>query len=266
MSANAEDSANYQVFRDCLLADVLAKLAGPSGPKEPKRKTSRRSSPPQIPLDSKGQREDASQNEAASADDALALTDFAGYLAEEIFSSLPEDLQRLSYRTMQNDAVVGDRYTEPLSGFILDELVSCVPPSTNDSLIAYGLVSPPSSDLHSFMSHVFHSYVAAVTVPPPKWAETRTSSCQICHRDWIPLTYHHLIPRQVHDKVLKRGWHSPEMLNSVAWLCRACHSFVHRMASNEALAREWYNIEKINSREDVQKWALWVGRVRWKKS
>lgn len=77
-------------------------------------------------------------------------------------------------------------------------------------------------------------------------------------------TYHHLIPRQMHAKAVKRGWHKEWELNKVAWLCRACHSYVHKIATNEELARELYSIELLTEREDVQKWANWVGRVRWK--
>ncbi len=50
----------------------------------------------------------------------------------------------------------------------------------------------------------------------------------------------------------------------MAWLCRACHSFVHGLASNEELAREWWSVEKLLGREDVRRWAGWVGGVRWK--
>lgn len=50
----------------------------------------------------------------------------------------------------------------------------------------------------------------------------------------------------------------------MAWLCRACHSFVHRIASNEELARELFSVEALMEREDVVKWAQWVGKVRWK--
>lgn len=107
-------------------------------------------------------------------------------------------------------------------------------------------------------------YTSSVTTGPPAWASTRADACEICERDWIPLSYHHLIPRGVHAKVVKKGWHDEWMLNSVAWLCRACHSFVHRMASNEELAREWFTVERICEREDVRDWAMWVGRVRWK--
>lgn len=89
----------------------------------------------------------------------------------------------------------------------------------------------------------------------------------------MPLTYHHLIPKAAHARVLKRGWHTEDRLNSVAWLCRACHSFVHRLAGNEELAKKYYTVELIveggtegdvEMRERVDAWVKWVGGVRWK--
>jgi len=38
------------------------------------------------------------------------------------------------------------------------------------------------------------------------------------------------------------------------------------MAGNEELAREWYTVERILEREDVQDWARWVSKIRWKKT
>lgn len=63
------------------------------------------------------------------------------------------------------------------------------------------------------------------------------------------------------------------MLNSVAWLCRACHSFVHRLASNEELAKGYYTVDLIrdggvegdeDKKVEVEGWVKWVGGVRWK--
>jgi Zn-finger protein len=68
----------------------------------------------------------------------------------------------------------------------------------------------------------------------------------------------------VHDKAVKRGWHAKEQLGNVAWLCRACHSFVHGHFGHEELARELFTVEKLVEREEVRRWAGWVGRVRWK--
>jgi hypothetical protein len=68
----------------------------------------------------------------------------------------------------------------------------------------------------------------------------------------------------MHAKAVKRGWCQAWETQKVAWLCRACHSYVHQIASNEELARDWSSVEKLSEREDVQRWAKWVGRVRWK--
>jgi hypothetical protein len=119
--------------------------------------------------------------------------------------------------------------------------------------------------LTAFFTPILTSYIATATSAPPPWASTRASACELCAREHIPLTYHHLIPKAVHAKVMKRGWHEEWELNKVAWLCRACHSFVHRVASNEELAKSWYSVELLGEREDVQAFVGWVGKVRWKK-
>lgn len=148
----------------------------------------------------------------------------------------------------------------PLSPSSLESLSNPIPSTVTDTLSTY----TPDLELLSLLNKALTEYIPSVTRPPPVWVSTRAEACEICERDWIPLSYHHLIPRGVHDKAIKKGWHDEWMLNSVAWLCRACHSFVHRMASNEELAREWFTVERILEREDVKDWAKWVGRVRWK--
>lgn len=142
-----------------------------------------------------------------------------------------------------------------------------------DSLESCGLLptSSDATDQYHFFTPVLNSYVSSITAAPPIWSTTRTTECELCQRSWIPLTYHHLIPKSTHERVLKRRWHSEEMLNSVAWLCRACHSFVHRMASNEELAKTYYTMELIQmggsdgeKKDVVEGWVKWVGKVRWK--
>ena len=170
----------------------------------------------------------------------------------------------MSYSAVRNDPKLSKRFEDPLPDSTIESITRSIPASVEDSLSSYRYIEPPKSDLESFMTPVLNSYISEVAAAPPEWISTRATACEICERDWIPLTYHHLIPRGVHAKVIKRGWHEEWMLNSVAWLCRACHSFVHRMASNEELAREYYTVEKILDREDVQNWSAWVGKVRWK--
>lgn len=199
---------------------------------------------------------------------SLAHLSLLQFIASETFTTFPDDLKTLSYAAIQHDATLQARYVPtdrdtPINRTVLDALCSPIPVEVTDTLSVYGLI-PDENDLPDFISPILSEYISSVTTGPPAWANTRTDACEICERDWIPLSYHHLIPRGVHAKVVKRGWHEEWVLNSVAWLCRACHSFVHRMASNEELAREWFTVDRILEREDVQDWARWVGRVRWK--
>ncbi|KAJ9611102.1 hypothetical protein H2200_004285 [Cladophialophora chaetospira] len=251
MQPTDKDDENYDAFRECLFSAVVEKLTARTK-KIPKKTPIAGKSPRALP--------------EPEGPDPSELAEFSEYLATDIFASLPEQLRKLSYYTLQDDVSLSEKWGLPLTLTVLDELSAHMPGETNDNLIAYGLIEPPKSDIQSFMAPVLSAYIAAVTTPPPKWADTRTSACEICEREWVPMTYHHLIPKQVHAKVLKRNWHEEHQLNRVAWLCRACHSFVHRMASNEELAKEWYTVDLICQREDVQKWAHWVRRVRWKKT
>jgi 5-methylcytosine-specific restriction endonuclease McrA len=181
------------------------------------------------------------------------------YLASEIFLSLPKELRALSYSKVQNDAGLALKYSVPLSSPISEALLSSVPPSVGDSLSTY-LSKEPAA----FLLPPLEAYISSAAAPPPIWATTRASACELCERSHIPLTYHHLIPRAVHAKVIKRGWHEEWELNKVAWLCRACHSFIHRVCAHEELARDFDTVEKLIDREDVQGFVKWVGRVRWK--
>ncbi|KAJ9666412.1 hypothetical protein H2201_003334 [Coniosporium apollinis] len=251
-----EELSNYETFRECLSDVLIRKLT--TKPSKPARRRAAKGRKNAIkPVNA------AASEEEQSASDAEDLGDFIDYLSSEIFTSLPPELRLLSYTALQNDTALRERYTDPLATSTLEVLTSTLPPSVPDSLLAYSLL-PDATSLPTFLSVPLSSYIAAVTAPPPVWSNTRASACEICERDWIPLTYHHLIPKSVHERVLKRGWHDESVLNSVAWLCRACHSFVHGIAGNEELAKDWYTVERLRGREDVQRWARWVGRVRWK--
>lgn len=172
----------------------------------------------------------------------------------------------MNYTEWLNDSAL-QIYTPPLKSQIASSLLNLLPPSINDSLVSYNFL-PPHTTLEEFLTPVVNAYLTTLTTPPPPPSISRNlaTECEICSRSWIPLTYHHLIPKDVHTKAVKRGWHHEDQLQNVAWICRACHSFVHRIASNDELAREWYTIERLLEREDVRAFAAWVGRVRWKAS
>lgn len=183
------------------------------------------------------------------------------YLASETFLSLPAELRTISYATVQDDPTLLDKYSSPS---VPEQLSNILPPTIPDSLTTYNLLPAPS-DLPAFLTSILTPYLDTATAPlPSQTPQSRADACEICEREHLPLTYHHLIPRSTHAKAVKRGWHADWELANVAWLCRACHSFVHRLASNEELARELFSVELLMEREEVVRWAAWVGRVRWK--
>ncbi|KAF4267584.1 hypothetical protein CNMCM8714_003184 [Aspergillus fumigatus] len=265
-SRGTSEGSNYEVFRECLSSAIVQRSDNGRPNRVAKRKALKTKRSTRKPA-TDGAGADTRASDSSSLPSRVnpeELAEFIDFLASETFPSLPADLQTLSYSSIQHDPVLADKYAaSPLPRSLLESTTATIPVAVSESLSVYGLVPDPS-DVPDFFSPVLSEYVASVTAPPPVWATTRTDACEICERHWIPLSYHHLIPRGVHAKVLKKGWHEEWMLNSVAWLCRACHSFVHRMASNEELAREYYTVERIMEREDVQDWAKWVGRVRWK--
>lgn len=146
------------------------------------------------------------RSEAESAAGSDPLDDFTAYLAEEIWPYLPSALQEATY---ENREAVPD-----VDGLSLDN----VPTILSDTLVSCGFTQD-ADDATPFLRKVLKSYVSETCAPPPMWSKTRTTECEICERE-VPLTYHHLIPREVHDKVRKKKWHPEAMLNSVAWLCR----------------------------------------------
>lgn len=261
-----EYSTNYEQFRDILSSVLIEKITTPSTKPKPKRraKKSAATATPTLP---------ASPSPATDAED---LADFIAYIATATFLSLPTELQALSYRAWADSASLQERYTPlPLATSRVSRLLETLDPSIPDSLAAYGITTSslpglgegePTDAAAEFFAPIVSGYVAALTAAPPPPSSTRgkVTACEICGRDWINLTYHHLIPRMVHDKVVKRGWHRAEDLQSVAWLCGACHRFVHRFRGHEELAREYYTVERLLAAEEVQRFAEWVGRLRWK--
>ena len=200
---------------------------------------------------------------------AADMADFMEYLAGEIWECLPGELRTLTHRKWREDGKMQKQYTFPLTLDCLPPLI--LDPSIEENLQTYDLIAKPDdlesrlpSSPEAFLLPVLSEYITPFTIPPPKDKSTRTDHCEICGRWWIPLSYHHLIPRAVHEKAVKRQWHAKEDLQNVAWLCGACHKFVHQFKTNEELARDFYTVELLTEQEEVQKWANWVGKLRWK--
>jgi hypothetical protein len=157
---------------------------------------------------------------------AAELDDFAQYLSQEVFDALPQDLRYTDAGNpeAQKEYTKGDLEAIP------------APTSFCESLVTYSLTGSQDGAedaFHAILVNINDEVVSlgeearrAAQPPAGGWKSTRTDACEICSRE-VPLTYHHLIPRSTHDKVLRRKWHSPDMLNVVAWLCRSVPSVTY---------------------------------------
>ncbi len=257
-SEEKENSLNYEQFRDCFSAILVDRLAKPHAKSKHRSKSSLKRHKVVSPVE---------QDDAEPGRDAEELAEFIEYLASTTFACLPDELRTLDHHTWAQSADLQARYAVPLAGQDIPDLVPALDPSVSDSLEAYGIVNSHDSGTDALLAAVLGAYVEALATPPPPPSASRGSvtACEICGRDWIPLTYHHLIPRFVHAKAVRRGWHPAEALQNVAWLCRACHSFVHGFASHEDLARYYYTVELLMAQEEIVSFARWAGRLRWKK-
>ncbi|TLD20083.1 Bifunctional cytochrome P450/NADPH reductase [Venturia nashicola] len=260
------EQENYELFRDALSSTLVQNIAL-NTPKERRRAKGRQKNDKRrdtVAEKTKGSRSENAEDNSAH-NDAEDLAEFIDYLSSEIFPSLPSTLRTLSYANIQDEPSLSETYSVPLTLTDTENLLITLPPSVSESLSTYALI-PNIDSLPNLLAPVLESYITTASTPPPldRTSVAQASECEICGREHVGLSYHHLIPRSVHAKVLKRGWHKEWELSKVAWLCRACHSFVHKIESNESLAREWFTIERLAERDDVKKWVQWVGRVRWK--
>jgi hypothetical protein len=83
-------------------------------------------------------------------------------------------------------------------------------------------------------------------------------SCELCERV-LPLTSHHLIPKQIHSKGwCKRLFTKKEMNSRRADLCRDCHSTVHKFFTHRELGEIYNTIEKLLTNEKVINFVKWV--------
>lgn len=131
---------------------------------------------------------------------------FLQYLSNVMFSCLPPELRTLTHPRFRDCTSLQDSYSAPLSASTYIHSLETISPDAIDSLKSYGLLPPVSdtTDQRNLLLPVLNAYVTSVTAPPPIWTATRTTECELCQRDWVPLRYHHLIPKSNHDRVMKR--------------------------------------------------------------
>ncbi|KAK8117045.1 uncharacterized protein PG998_005326 [Apiospora kogelbergensis] len=266
---------NFDVFRDCLAAVLIERVSKPQPKARRRAKDNSARKSHNDPAGSASVSASAFAASSTGSDNAAEdLADFIDYIATETYASLPPDLQTLDHyiwkQDQKDDGSLQTRFALPLTSSDMSGiLLPTLDPSVAESLHAYGLTDEPTHEaLGALLAPVLTALLTAVTAVPPAPSATKSaaqeSGCELCGRDWVPLTYHHLIPRFVHAKAVKRGWHKPEDLQNVAWLCAACHRAVHRFASHEDLARYYYTVDRLLEQDEIVQFAKWVAHLRWK--
>lgn len=87
------------------------------------------------------------------------------------------------------------------------------------------------------------------------------SACELCGRQQLPLTRHHLIPQSRHNKArTRRQFERDEMKTNIALLCRPCHSQVHAVLDNATLSQHYHTVEALAGHPDVARFAAWVAK------
>lgn len=91
----------------------------------------------------------------------------------------------------------------------------------------------------------------------------QSECCELCERDFLPLTFHHLVPRKVHNRRwVKLRWTRDE-LNQGLDLCQDCHGAVHRfLPDHEELARIGHSRELLLAHEEIGRFVAWVAQQR----
>uniref|UniRef100_A0A7S1U0G4 HNH domain-containing protein n=1 Tax=Phaeomonas parva TaxID=124430 RepID=A0A7S1U0G4_9STRA len=90
--------------------------------------------------------------------------------------------------------------------------------------------------------------------------ELGEGECELCERE-MPLTAHHLMPRETHRKYRKKGL-SQEFLNTCTMICRPCHSHIHKTYDNERLAAELSTVEKLLDDDAILRFVKWAAKQR----
>lgn len=226
------DTAEFAILKD-VVARMVIQLSTAQQALEPspvkKRKARARRT------EAEAGQEDEEARDEGEEDLANDLEAFVLYLAEEVWAVLPEKDKSFPERK-PNASTVEELPEKPEAdseGNEEEEISSSVSPAFTESLLSYSFVTSESSASETF-SRVVSEYRQDLADAPPDedfvntgyelpgkggWWATRKAECEICGRI-CPLTYHHLIPRSTHTKVLRKKWHPPERLNVVAWLCR----------------------------------------------
>ncbi|MCB1173167.1 MAG: hypothetical protein KDK39_06370 [Leptospiraceae bacterium] len=80
---------------------------------------------------------------------------------------------------------------------------------------------------------------------PPQAEQNKAPTCQLCDRQAVALTRHHLVPRSCHHRSRIRRRLSAIERAQVILICRPCHSQIHRLYSAMELALHYHHLAAL---------------------
>jgi len=75
----------------------------------------------------------------------------------------------------------------------------------------------------------------------------KTKSCELCGREGVETTEHHLVPKEMGGTFL-----------GTADLCRPCHKQIHALYTNEELAVRLHTLEQLKADEQIGRYLKWI--------
>lgn len=86
-----------------------------------------------------------------------------------------------------------------------------------------------------------------------------SGTCELCGREGIDVTRHHLIPRTRHsNKRNQKLFDREEVRTRLADLCRPCHGFIHKVLTEKQMELEYNTVDRLRSHPEIEKFVEWV--------
>ncbi len=87
-----------------------------------------------------------------------------------------------------------------------------------------------------------------------------TDACELCGREGLDLTFHHLIPRTLHSRKWFKKNFTAEQLSSGSELCKDCHDAIHRFIPEKVLGTEYNTLDRLRAHDKVAGFVAWVSK------
>lgn len=87
-------------------------------------------------------------------------------------------------------------------------------------------------------------------------------TCELCYREDISLTFHHLIPKTLHTKKWYKRTYPFDILSSGIDLCADCHEAVHDFITEKDLGKSYNTLSLLVEHPKVTKFVGWVRKQK----